>query len=185
MTEEELLAREAAEAAMEDLENESSAEVDKDLSELYEQVQKAADERDQIKEQLLRTMADFQNFRKRMMDEKRQIEERANEKFVLQLLPVLDNFERGLAVMEKGGSVESLVDGVKAIDRQLKVVLEGQKVVRVPSVGQPFDPEVHEALATVESAEHEDGTVLDEIESGYKLGDRVIRPARVRVSKKP
>lgn len=184
MTEEELLAREAAEAAMEDMENESSA-VDKDLSDLYEQVQKASDERDQIKEQLLRTMADFQNFRKRMMDEKKQIEERANEKFVLQLLPVLDNFERGLAVMEKGGSVESLVEGVKAIDRQLKIVLEGQKVVRVPSVGQPFDPEVHEALAMVDSADHEDGTVLDEIESGYKLGDRVIRPARVRVSKKP
>lgn len=166
-------------------EQESSAEVDKDLIELYEQIQKAADERDQIKDQLLRTMADFQNFRKRVMDEKRQIEERANERFVLELLPVLDNFERGLAVMENGGKLESLVEGVKAIDRQLRIVLEGQKVVRVLSVGQPFDPEVHEALAMVDSDEHEDGTVIDEIESGYKLGDRVIRPARVRVSKKP
>ncbi len=185
MTEEELQAKEAAESALEDMENEASAEVDKDLSDLYEQVQKAFDERDQVKEQLLRTMADFQNFRKRVLDEKKQIEERANEKFVLQLLPVLDNFERGLSVMENGGTVESLVDGVKAIDRQLRTVLESQKVVRVVSVGQPFDPEVHEALAMVDSDEHEDGTVLDEIESGYKLADRVIRPARVRVSKKP
>ncbi len=185
MTEPEIQDQSPEETPVEPTENESSAEVDQDLIELYEQVQKAADERDQIKDQLLRTMADFQNFRKRVMDEKRQIEERANERFVLELLPVLDNFERGLAVMEKGGSIESLVDGVKAIDRQLRTVLEGQKVVRVPSVGQPFDPEVHEALAMVDSEEHEDGTVIDEIESGYKLGDRVIRPARVRVSKKP
>lgn len=160
-------------------------EVDKDLIELYTQIQKANDERDQIRDQMLRTMADFQNFRKRVMDEKRMIEERANERFVTELLPVLDNFERGLAVMAQGGSVETLVDGVKAIEKQLKSVLEAQKVQRVAALGQPFDPDIHEALATVESAEHPDGTVIDEIEAGYKLGDRVIRPARVRVSKKP
>jgi molecular chaperone GrpE len=165
-------------------EQESEA-VDKDLLQLYEQFQKATEERDQIKDQLLRTMADFQNFRKRVLDEKRLIEERANERFVTELLPVLDNFERGLAVIEQGGTLESLVEGVKAIDRQLRSVLESQKVIRIVSVGQPFDPDQHEALATVESAEHEDGTVIDEIEPGYKLGDRVIRPARVRVSKKP
>ena len=101
------------------------------------------------------------------------------------MLPVLDNFERGLTSIEQGGTVESLIEGVKAIDRQLRAVLDSQKVQRITSLGQPFDPDQHEALATVESAEHEDGTVIDEIEAGYKLGDRVIRPARVRVSKKP
>jgi molecular chaperone GrpE len=166
-------------------ESESAAEVGQDLIDLYEQIQKVNDERDQVKDQLLRTMADFQNFRKRVMDEKRQIELRANEKFVTELLPVLDNFERGIAAFEKGGTVESLVEGIKAIDRQLRGALESQKVERVVSLGQPFDPDVHEALASVDSAEHEEGTVIDEIEAGYKLGDRVIRPARVRVSKKP
>jgi molecular chaperone GrpE len=159
-------------------------EVDKDLQELYDQIQKAHEERDQIRDQMLRTMADFQNFRKRVLDEKRQIEERANERFVGDLLPVLDNFERGLKLMEKGGTVESLVEGVKAVERQLRTVLESQKVQRIPSVGEAFNPDVHEALATVQSDEHEEGTVLEELEAGYRLGDRVIRPARVRVSKR-
>src|SRR5688572_17971873 len=98
-------------------ESESAVEVGQDLIDLYEQIQKVNDERDQVKDQLLRTMADFQNFRKRVMDEKRQIEARANEKFITELLPVLDNFERGIAAFEKGGTVESLVEGIKAIDR--------------------------------------------------------------------
>lgn len=160
-------------------------EVDNDLTQLYDQIQKTIDERDQLKDQLLRTMADFQNFRKRTLDEKRQIEERANERFVLELLPVLDNFERGLGAAEAGGSLESVIEGIRAIDRQLRSVLEGQKVGRIAAAGQPFDPDLHEALATIETNEHPEGIVLDEIEPGYRLGDRVIRPARVRVSKKP
>lgn len=160
-------------------------EVDSDLTQLYDQIQKTVDERDQIKDQLLRTMADFQNFRKRVQDEKRALEERAGERVLTALLPVLDNFERSLASVEAGADPLSVIEGVKAIERQLRTLLEGQKVVRIASIGQPFDPDKHEALATVDSAEHEEGTVVDEIEAGYMLGDRVIRPARVRVTKKP
>lgn len=160
-------------------------DVDRDLTQLYEQMQAAADERDQMKDQLLRTMADFQNFRKRVLDEKKLTEERANERFLTALLPVLDNFERSLASIESGASLESVAEGIKAIDRQFKSVLDAQKVARIASLGQPFDPDLHEALATVESAEHPDGTIVDEIEAGYRMGDRIIRPARVRVSKKP
>jgi len=160
-------------------------EVDQDLTQLYDQVQSAIDERDQMKDQLLRTMADFQNFRKRVQDEKKILEERANEKFVLALLPVLDNFERSMASVTAGASLESVTEGIKAIERQLRSVLDSQKVVRIASVGSPFDPDLHEALATVDSEEHPEGTVMDEIEAGYKVGERVIRPARVRVSKKP
>jgi len=159
--------------------------VDLDLTKLYEHVQAATDERDQMKDQLLRTMADFQNFRKRVLDEKKLLEERANERFVTALLPVLDNFERSLASIESGASLESVTEGIKAIDRQFKSVLDSQKVVRIASIGQPFDPDLHEALATVDSADHPDGTIVDEIEAGYRVNDRVIRPARVRVSKKP
>jgi molecular chaperone GrpE len=156
-----------------------------ELAELARQLQEASQERDEYKDQLLRTMADFQNFRKRMRDEQRQIELRANERLIVDLLPILDNFERAIAVAEAGNSHEALLEGVRAIDRQFKSVLEAQKVRRVESVGQPFDPEHHDALALVESTEHEEGTVLEEVESGYKIGERVIRPARVRVSKKP
>lgn len=165
-------------------EAESATDVDHDLNELFEQFQRANTEREQLKDQLLRTMADFQNFRKRVNEEKRSIEERANERFISELLPVLDNFERGLATMDSATDIASVKEGVRAVDRQLRSVLEGQKVTRIESLGKPFDPELHEALATIESADQPDGTILDEIEPGYKMGDRVIRAARVRVSKR-
>jgi len=104
---------------------------------------------------------------------------------IIDLLPVLDNFERAIAGAEKSASPESILEGVRAIDRQFRSVLDSQKVQKVDSVGLPFDPEHHDALALVESTEPEEGTGLEEVESGYRIGDRVIRPARVRVSKKP
>ena len=156
--------------------------VDSDLKGLLEQFQKTTDERDEYKDQLLRTMADFQNFRKRVAEEKKQVEERANERLIVALLPVLDNFERAIAGIDAGTTVEAITEGIRAIDRQLRTVLDSQKVKRIDSVGHAFDPEHHDALAIVQSEEHEEGTVLEEVESGYKIGDRVIRPARVRVS---
>jgi molecular chaperone GrpE len=159
-------------------------EVETDLNQLLDQVKRTVDERDEIRGQLLRTMADFQNYKKRVLDEKRQIEERANERLMADLLPVIDNFERALAVAEKGGTYESLLDGVRAIERQFKMVLDSQKLQRIEAVGMPFDPDTHDAIGMVESAEHEPGTVIEEIETGYRLGTKVIRPSRVRVSKR-
>ncbi len=143
-----------------------------------------SDERDQLKDQLLRTMADFQNFRKRTDEQRRQIEAFATERLVTALLPVLDNFERALDAFMPGSSPDALVEGLQAVDRQFRSVLERQNVTRIISVGQTFDPDIHEALATEESDHHEDNTVIDELEPGYKMGDKVLRPARVRVSKK-
>lgn len=159
--------------------------VDKDLDKLMLAVQRAKDERDQLQDQLLRTMADFQNFRKRQEDQRRQLEQFATERLVRALLPVMDNFERALASIEAGATVESIVEGLKAVDRQFKQVMEGQNVSRIPAVGEQFDPEIHEALALEPSEQHEDNTVIGELEAGYKMGDRVIRPARVRVARKP
>nr|HWA82167.1 nucleotide exchange factor GrpE [Fimbriimonadaceae bacterium] len=127
----------------------------------------------------------FQNYRKRQEEQRKQLETFATERLVRALLPVLDNFERALASLGAGATAESIDEGLKAVDRQLRQVLEGQNVTRIPSVGQPFDPEVHEALALEPSEEHEDNTVIGELEAGYKMGDRVIRPARVRVARKP
>ena len=159
-------------------------EVETDLNQLLDQVKKTVDERDEIRGQLLRTMADFQNYKKRVMDEKRQIEERANERLISDLLPIVDNFERALAVAERGGTHESLLDGVKAIERQFRLVLESQKLQRIEAIGQPFDPDLHDAIGMVESSDQEPGTVVEEIETGYRLGPKVLRPSRVRVSKK-
>lgn len=150
-----------------------------------EDLQRLADERDQLRDQLLRTMAEFQNYRRRQEEQRGELERFATERFVKQLLPVLDNFERALGAFEERGDQEAMREGLRAVDRQLRQVLEGQNVSRIPSVGEEFNPDVHEALAIAQSDEHEDNTVIDEIEAGYKMGERVIRPARVRVSKRP
>jgi molecular chaperone GrpE len=156
-----------------------------ELNEVISEVQQARDERDRLQDQLLRTLADFQNFRKRQDDQRRQLEQFATERFVTSLLPVIDNFERALASFEGGASPESIIEGLKAVDRQFRGVLEAQNVTRIPSVGEQFDPEIHEALAMEASEEHEDNTVIGELEPGYKMANKVIRPARVRVAKKP
>lgn len=167
----------AADAAAESL--------DQDLQALADTLQKITDERDALKDQLLRTMADFQNFRKRQEEQRRALEHAAAERVVTGLLPVLDNFERAIASAEKGATIESFTEGIRAVERQFRSVLEGLGVARIDAVGQPFDPELHEALATVETNEHPEDTIADELEPGYRLGERVIRPARVRVAKKP
>ncbi len=164
--------------------------VDGDLEILATEIETLTAERDEAKDQALRTLADlqnfqrdFQNYRKRNMLEMAQLRLTATEQFVTELLPVLDNFERTIAHVEAGATVESLVSGIKAVEKQLRAALESQNVRRIQSVGQPFDPEVHEALGTEVSSEHPDDTVVIEIEPGYKMGEKIIRPARVKVTK--
>ncbi len=164
--------------------------VSEELESLYKEIESLTAERDEAKDQVLRTLADlqnyqrdFQNYRKRNMQEMANLRLTATEKFVTELLPVLDNFERTIAHVEAGATVESLIGGIKAVERQLRSALDTQNVKRVQSIGQPFDPEVHEALGTEPSTEHPDETVIVEIEPGYKMGDKVIRPARVKVVK--
>jgi len=130
-------------------------------------------------------MADMQNMRKRFQQEAQQTRQFATEDLVRDLLPVLDNFERAILAAEQGASTESVVEGVRAVDRQLRSALERRNVVRIAAHGEAFDPDLHEAIATDESGEHPEGTVTGEIEPGYRMADKVIRPARVRVSKKP
>ncbi len=148
-------------------------------------VEKLASELAQKQEELLRTMADFQNFRKRTQTEAAQLRKFAAQSLVESLLPILDNFERTLRAAESGATMESLVGGVGAVERQLKSILEAQGLERIVSVGQPFDAEIHEALAVVATEDHEPDTVMDEIEAGYRMGDRIIRPAKVRVAGQP
>ena len=147
-----------------------------------EQLQRLQDELNQTRDQLMRTMADFSNFRKRQQDERDRDRRYATEGLVTALLPVLDNFERTVAHLEQGASVEQMIEGVRAVERQLRSALESQNVKRIESVGQPFDPNFHEAIAMEASTEHSADTIISEFESGYRMGDRVIRPARVKVA---
>ena len=101
------------------------------------------------------------------------------------LLPAIDNFLRAVSAAENGGSMESLLTGVKAIDKQLRFILEQQGVQAMVSIGQPFDANMHEAIGTVATDEYEADTVVQEVATGYRMGDKIIRPATVRVSVKP
>jgi molecular chaperone GrpE len=168
------------------LTNEQSAEqVEGDLNAISDAVSKLTEERDQIQDQLIRTMADFQNYKKRQQAEQGIVRQYATESLVMTLLPAFDNFSRAVSAAENGGSMESLLTGVKAIDKQLRFILEQQGVQAMVSIGQPFDANMHEAIGTVATDEYEADTVVQEVATGYRMGDKIIRPATVRVSVKP
>ena len=135
--------------------------------------------------ELLYTLADAQNIVRRTRAQAEQDRKFASEGLIREILPVLDGFERTMAMAAKGASVESLTDGVRVMEKQLRKALESSGVTRVAALGAAFDPEVHEALATVENEELDADTIVDEIEAGYTMHEKVIRAARVRVTVKP
>jgi molecular chaperone GrpE len=130
----------------------------------------------------LRAQADFDNFRRRTVKEKEEITQYASLKLVSQLVPVLDNFQRALLTAGEAVDVEAFAKGVDMIYRQLFQVLEAEGLKQMEVVGQPFDPEWHQAVMQVESDEYEEGIVVEAIQTGYVLKDKVIRPAMVKVS---
>lgn len=170
------------ESVFKDLEGDDDETAEADLEVLNTQMARLQEELTQSKDQLLRTMADFQNFRKRNQEQAAQLRQFATENLVTALLPVLDNFERTVALIQSGASVEQTNAGVQAVERQLRSVLEGQNVRRIESVGKEFDPDIHEAIGMEPSEEYAFNTVILEVEPGYKMGDKVIRPARVKVA---
>jgi molecular chaperone GrpE len=144
-----------------------------------EQAKKAAEENYQ---RFLRTQADFDNFRRRTQKEKEEFAKYASLKLIEQLLPVVDNFERALAASKDNNDFESLAKGVNMIFRQLEQVLTSEGLQAMETVGTPFNPEYHQAIMQVESEEHEEGIVVEEVQKGYMLKDKVLRPAMVKVS---
>jgi molecular chaperone GrpE len=136
-------------------------------------------------DKFLRSAAELENYRKRVLREKDELARYTSERVVAALLPVLDNLERALAAAEEHADEKtSLLEGLKQIHSQFRRTLEefGLQEV-VAHAGHAFDPNLHEAISHVESAEHPEGTVLDQVQRGYKLADRLLRPARVVVSK--
>lgn len=145
-------------------------------------------ERADLLDKLTRRQADFENYRKRVERERAETYSRAAGDLVAPLLPVVDNLRRALDAEAHVQADESrefrhFLQGVELIYKQLNGVLETLGVTPVPTVGQPFDPHVHEAVATVESDEYGPDTVTEELARGYRLGDKLIRPAMVKVAK--
>jgi molecular chaperone GrpE len=139
-------------------------------------------ERDQLLDRLARLQAEFDNARKRQEREKADFRDYATANVVEQFLPVLDNFTLALGA---NASAEQLRQGVELIVKQMDEVLRGLNVQPVPTVGEPFDPRVHEALGSVERDDLPDHSVADEIRRGYKLRDKLLRPAMVRIVSNP
>jgi molecular chaperone GrpE len=143
----------------------------------------------ELKDQLTRRQADFENYRKRVDRERSETYNRVNADVATKLLPVLDNLKRALEAESSVESSESdefrhFLSGVDLIYKQLNGVLEAMGVKPVPAVGEQFDPHVHEAVVTEATDDYEPDTVMQEIVAGYRLGDKLIRPALVKVATK-
>lgn len=136
-----------------------------------------------LRDQLLRTAADFDNFRKRSRRELADMEKRAREDLIKDLLPVFDNLERATAHAETATDVKALADGIGLVKRQFLDTLSKIGIERIKAQGLPFDPAFHEAVQQFETDEHAPGTVIHEVQSGYVQGDKLVRPAIVVVAK--
>jgi len=150
---------------------------------IEEQMLQLKAERDKYKEIALRSAADLDNYRKRMAREKDEAIRFANTSFLERLIPILDNFELGLQAAKAVGGQSAVVDGMSMVSRQLQDFLTGCGIETVDATGQPFNPNIHEAIAQEESAEVEEGRVIRQVRKGYRLKDRLVRPANVVVSK--
>jgi len=137
----------------------------------------------ELKDKYLRTLADSENARKRIRQQSEESVRIQRESILRDLLPIIDNLERALAAARTGTDARTIVDGVEMTVRALIDFLRVQGVTPVQSVGQPFDPNRHEAVDHVASETHPPNTVVDEFHRGYLIGERVLRPARVSVAK--
>jgi molecular chaperone GrpE len=144
-------------------------------------LKKLQEERDLLFDRLARLQAEFDNYRKRATKENADFRDYAVADAVRSLLPVIDNLS--LAVKNASASPEDFRKGVELIHKQLQATLEKMNVQRVPAQGEPFDPRYHEAIEVVESDAVPDHHVLEELQPGYRIKDRLLRPAMVRVAK--
>lgn len=132
---------------------------------------------------LQRLQAEFDNYRKRTQKEKEDFAKYAAERVVEALLPVLDNFERALEAAKATQDMKSFGQGVEMICKQMQNILAKEGLAAIEAIGQPFDPNIHEAVIQVDAAEYPGNTVVEELQKGYYLKEKVIRPSMVKVSR--
>ncbi|MCP5071337.1 MAG: nucleotide exchange factor GrpE [bacterium] len=154
---------------------------------VLEQLEATRQELEAQKEAGLRKQADFENLRRRALKERQDAHSYGHEGLARDLLATVDNLERAIehAKASEHGDFESILQGVEMVRREILTALAQHAVLPVEALGQPFDPNVHEAMAQMDSDEAESGTVLEVLQPGYQLRDRLLRPARVVVSRKP
>ncbi|MGQ9664466.1 MAG: nucleotide exchange factor GrpE [bacterium] len=150
---------------------------------MKEELEKKCIEINELKDSYLRVLAEWDNYRKRMENEFGEFKKYAKVDFISKILPVLDNFDRALAGAELNPNLESFYKGIEIIERQLKEVLKSIGLTEYSGLGEQFDPALHDAVGVIVTNDHPENTIIEEISKGYKVGDRIIQPAKVLVSK--
>lgn len=162
----------------------AEAVADSKVAELEQKIARLEAEKQDLQNQMLRAIADAQNLLRRTREQHEEAVRFAPKPLVESLLPVLDSFERGLSSLDAGASVDKVMEGFRATERLLRQALAMNKIERIASVGEKFDPERHEAISTLVCEDRVEGTIVQEIEPGYTMHGRVVRPARVQVAVK-
>lgn len=134
-------------------------------------------------ERLMRLQADFENATKRLHKERAEIITYATQDLICQLLPIIDNFHHAIITIKDALDTESIKRGLLLIQKEFEDILTKNGLTRIKSIGEKFDPHLHEAIEYIETEEHPEGVVIEEIRPGYMLNERLIRPAVVGVSK--
>ena len=147
---------------------------------LLEMLTREKEKAEEYFNRLARLQADFDNFRKRVAREREDLLKYAGEQVIASLLPIMDNFERALGA--KNNDLGKLAEGVEMISRQIQDILTREGLEPIPSVGEQFNPEVHEAVMREENSDQPENTVIEEFRKGYTLKGKVIRPAMVKVA---
>ena len=177
---------EAAVAKMEDVEAEAEAAgqtpASADTSALEAAVVELEAEVQAAKDKWLRAVADLENFKKRVKREVDEASTSAVQRLLPSFLPTMDNLERALEAAGPSSSVEQVIKGIQMVRDDFGNALRKHGIEAVPSVGVPFDPAIHDALQQIDSPDHAPGTVIREFERGYRMGDRLLRPARVVIA---
>ncbi len=154
-----------------------------DVSEVADPLAQAQAEAAKLKDAWLRSAADFDNFRKRTRRELDEARRASREEVLRALLPVFDNLDRAIQSAVRSSDVKAMVDGLSMVHRQFVDALGREGITKVPTVGQSFDPSIHEAIQQVDTDEHPPGTVIAEVQSGYSQGERLLRAAMVVVAR--
>ncbi len=165
--------------------DESSKALQEQMGRLQQELSRAQEEMKRLNDQYLRMLADAQNIKKRLDREKEEFVRFASETMVRGLLPIIDSLDQALLAAQRSPDPQALTQGIRLIHRQLLTLLDQAGVKRIQTLGEHFDPHQHEAVAQVETKDAQtENRIVEEVQVGYRMHDKVIRPAMVKVAKK-